>query len=112
MTSLGKLPPETLEASILPHLGARREEVLLGPGVGRDASVIRVGAGRVLAVTTDPVSLIPAIGARDSGRMSCHLVASDLWTSGIPPAYAALTLNLPPTLADADRDGFVAGFGE
>jgi hydrogenase maturation factor len=44
--------------------------------------------------------------------MSCHLVASDLWTSGIPPAYAAVTLNLPPALADSERDAFVAGFGE
>jgi hydrogenase maturation factor len=112
MSPLGKLSPEALEASILPHLGASRDEVLYGPGPGRDAAVIRIGAGRVLAMTTDPVSLVPALGAHESGRMSCHLVASDLWTTGIPPAYAAVTLNLPPSLPDAERDAFVAGFGE
>ncbi|TMQ50960.1 MAG: hypothetical protein E6K73_06975 [Candidatus Eisenbacteria bacterium] len=28
--------------------------------------------------------------------------ASDLWTSGIQPAYAAVTLNLPPRLGEAE----------
>jgi hydrogenase maturation factor len=97
----GKLSPADLARVITPHLGASRPEVLLGPRVGADSGIVRVGAGRVIAVTTDPLSIVPALGAAESAWLACHLVASDLWTSGIPPAYAAITLNLPPALPEA-----------
>src|SRR5258706_11409603 len=65
MTALGKITPDEFDATIAPRLGARRDEVLLGPGVGRDSALVRIGAGRVMAVTTDPLDLIPAFGAAD-----------------------------------------------
>src|SRR5262245_17108907 len=82
---LGKLPPAAFERLIAPHLGARRPEVLVGPRAGVDCAVIKLSAGRVLAVTTDPVSVIPCLGMAASARLACHLLASDLWTSGLPP---------------------------
>jgi hydrogenase expression/formation protein HypE len=97
---LGKLSPEGFEALVAPHLGARRPEVLVGPRAGADAAIVRIGAGRVMAVTTDPLSLIPALGAQASARLACHLLASDAWTTGIPPAYATLSFHLPPDLPE------------
>jgi hydrogenase maturation factor len=76
--------------------------VLVGPRVGNDCAVVKIGAGRVMALTTDPVSLIPALGAAASARLSCHLLASDLWTSGIPPAYATVSLHLPPRMEESE----------
>jgi hydrogenase maturation factor len=99
---LGKISPEVFERTIAPHLGATRPDVLLGPRAGTDAALLRVGAGRVIAVTTDPLSIVPALGMADSARLACHLLASDLWTTGIPPAWASVTFNLPPHLSDAD----------
>src|SRR5204862_3314339 len=104
--ALGKLPPEALQRVLLPHLGATRAEVLAGPRVGHDAAIIRIGAGRVMAVTTDPLSLIPALGPARSARLACHLIASDLWTSGIPPAFATLDFNLPPQLSAAEFERY------
>lgn len=101
MPAPGKIDPATFERVIAPHLGAARSEVLCGPRSGVDAALVRIGAGRVMAVTTDPLSLIPALGPEASARLSCHLIASDLWTTGIPPAYAAVNFNLPPDLDDA-----------
>jgi hydrogenase maturation factor len=100
--ALGKISPEVFAGLIAPHLGAARDEVAVGPRAGHDAAIVRIGAGRVMAVTTDPLSVIPALGLERSARMSCHLVASDLWTTGIPPAYASIDLNLPPWFTDAD----------
>jgi len=100
--ALGKFAPAEFERVIAHRLGAKRDEVVIGPGVGRDSAIVKVGAGRVMAVTTDPLSLIPAFGAADSARLACHLLASDLWTSGIPPAYASVCFALPPDLADAE----------
>src|SRR6185369_866980 len=75
--ALGKIVPEAFERLIAPHLGATRSEVLVGPGLGRDGAIVKVGAGRVIAVTTDPLSLVPALGPEASARLSCHLLASD-----------------------------------
>ncbi|MEO5987309.1 MAG: AIR synthase-related protein [Candidatus Eisenbacteria bacterium] len=100
MDALGKLTPETFSRIVAPHLGAARSEVLVGPRIGHDAAIVRIGAGRVLAITTDPLSLIPAFGPARSARLACHLIASDLWTTGIPPAYASVDFNLPPDFSD------------
>jgi len=110
--ALGKLDPQAFERLIAPHLGAAREEVRSGPGPGRDAAIVRIGAGRVMAVTTDPLSLIPELGPVESARLACHLVASDLWTSGIPPAYASVCLSLPPGMDDGTLETYARALGE
>jgi hydrogenase maturation factor len=109
---LGKLTPRQFDSLIQPHLGAARAEVLVGPRAGVDAAIVKIGAGRVLAITTDPLSIIPALGPVRSARLAAHLVASDLWTTGIPPAYAAVSLQLPPTLGDEALGEFSAALGE
>ena len=96
----GKVTPEVFARDLAPHLGAARTEVVVGPRVGHDAAIVRVGAGRVLAMTTDPLTIIPCLGIERSARLAAHLVASDLWTTGIPPAYASVTLNLSPAFDD------------
>jgi hydrogenase maturation factor len=99
--ALGKIAPEVFARDIAPHLGASRGEVLVGPRAGHDAAIVRVGAGRVLALTTDPLSLVPALGPEHSAWAACHLLASDLWTTAVPPAYVSVSLALPPGLEDA-----------
>ena len=104
--ALGKLGAAEFERVIAPAIARPREEVLVGPRIGHDCAVIRIGAGRVLALTTDPVSLVPALGAAASARLSCHLVASDLWTSGIPPAYVTVSLHLPPRMGESELEEY------
>jgi len=105
-SALGKIAPGQFERVIAPHLGAARAEVLVGPRAGQDSAIVRLGAGRVLAVTTDPLSVVPALGFEASARLSCHLIASDLWTTGIAPAWASITFNLPPRMGDADLEAY------
>jgi len=107
----GKLTPGAFAARIAPHLGVARDEVLVGPRPGHDAAIVRIGPGRALALTTDPLSIVPAWGIERSARNAAHLVASDLWTSGIPPAYASVTLNLPESFPDTDLERFAAALG-
>jgi hydrogenase maturation factor len=98
---LGKITPALFESLIAPHLGASRPEVLAGPRAGHDSAIVKVGPARVMVVTTDPVSLVPAWGVERSARLACHLLASDGWTSGIPPAFASVSFHLPPAMDDA-----------
>ena len=109
--ALGKLTPEAFDALIAAHLGAKRDEVLSGPRAGHDAALVRIGAGRVMAVTTDPLSIVPAWGLERSARIACHLLASDLWTTGLPPAYASVSLHLSPSLSDEDLARYAAAMG-
>ena len=106
MTALGKISPEQFETVIAPRLGAPRAEVVVGPRAGQDSAIIRLGGGRVMAVTTDPLSVVPALGFEASARLSCHLIASDLWTTAIAPAWGSITFNLPPQMSDADLDAY------
>ena len=104
--AFGKLSPEAFERLIAPHLGAARPEVLVGPWPGADCAVVKLSAGRVMALTTDPLSVVPCLGMEDSARLACHLLASDLWTSGLPPAYATVEFNLPPQMSDLQLAGY------
>jgi hydrogenase expression/formation protein HypE len=109
---LGKLAPAALQRWILSHLGAARDDVHTGPAVGSDAALVRLGAGRVLAITTDPLSIIPALGLERSAWLAAHLVASDLVTTGVEPAWASVTLNLPPQLSDADLERYARALSD
>lgn len=112
MSALGKIAAGQFERVIAPRLGAAREEVLVGPRAGQDSAIVRLGAGRVMAVTTDPLSVVPALGFEASARLSCHLIASDLWTTGIAPAWASITFNLPPQLTNAEFEEYWRGMSD
>ena len=112
MSALGKIAAGQFERVIAPRLGAAREEVLVGPRAGQDSAIVRLGAGRVMAVTTDPLSVVPALGFEASARLSCHLIASDLWTTAIAPAWASITFNLPPRMDDAGFEEYWRGMSD
>jgi hydrogenase expression/formation protein HypE len=112
VSALGKIASGQFERVIAPRLGAARSEVLVGPRAGQDSAIVRLGGGRVMAVTTDPLSVVPALGLEASARLSCHLIASDLWTTGIPPAWASITFNLPPRMTDAEFEAYWAGMSD
>jgi len=94
----GKVPREFLESVVFSNLGARRSDLLVKPGHGLDNAVVSLGGGKVLLVTSDPLSVIPSIGLKESAWLSVHLLASDLTTSGVSPQFAMLDLNLPPEM--------------
>jgi hydrogenase expression/formation protein HypE len=99
---IGKIDKAFFDQVIYPRLGAERPEVLVGPQHGVDNAIVKLPHGQVMAVTTDPLSIIPALGLEDSAWLSVHLLASDLVTSGLAPAYAVLDFNLPPQMPARD----------
>lgn len=100
--TLGKVDRKYLQRVIYRRLGAARHGILVGPKFGVDNAAVRVGRGNVLVMTTDPLSFIPAIGAKDSAWLSVNLLASDLTTSGFVPQYGIFDFNLPPAMKDAE----------
>lgn len=99
---LGKLDAAALRDTILGSLGAADPEILAGPAPGVDVGVMRVAPGRVMAVTTDPVFVMPELGWQRAAWFAVHILASDAATSGLPLRAMAVDLNLPPELSDED----------
>jgi len=86
----GKIPAETLRKIIFRHLGAERNEVLLGPSLGEDGSVVKVGE-KALISAMDPIT-----GASERiGWLAVHINANDVATFGVQPAFFSSCILLP-----------------
>jgi len=108
---LGKVDRNFLGRVLVRNLGARSDDVLVGPGLGLDNAVLSIGAGRVMIVTADPLSMIPSLGMEESAWLTVHELASDLTTSAVRPQFAVLDYNLPPSLSMGDFEVYVKAVG-
>ena len=102
----GKIQNGFFKARVFPYCGKFREEVTVGPEYGVDLSVIDIHNGMAMLLTSDPLSLIPTLGLRESAWLSVQLMANDMATSGFGPMYAQFTLNLPNTLGADDFEQY------
>jgi hydrogenase maturation factor len=100
--STGKVTSTVFTDVILGHLGAHDPDVLIGPQHGVDVGVLRVAPGIVMALTTDPVFVVPGYGWERAAWFAVHILASDAATSGLELRWMAVDLNLPPDIAEGD----------
>lgn len=103
MPEIGKVSADIFDEIILPHLGRKRKEVLVGPQNGVDVGVVDLGNGQVMVTTTDPIFVVPPYGWERSGWFAVHILASDAATSGLTPTHITMDLNLPLSIT---RDEF------
>lgn len=99
---LGKIDQKAAEEIIFKNCGFRRQEVSTGPGFGVDVSLVDLPGGLALASTSDPLSLVPSLGLKESAWLSVHLMANDMATTGFAPMYGQLVLNLPSGFSTED----------
>lgn len=85
----GKLPPELLQG-LLAKYTSPDPQVILGPGIGRDATVIRVG-DELLVAKTDPITF----ASDEIGWYAVHVNANDVACLGAAPRWFLATLLLP-----------------
>lgn len=107
LPTLGKIPPEVFSELIYPRLGAPSPDILVGPQSGVDVGIVRLG-GQAVALTTDPVFIVPQYGWERAAWFAIHILLSDAVTSGLPPKYLTIDLNLP---VDIDREGLEVVWG-
>jgi hydrogenase expression/formation protein HypE len=91
---LGKLPAEHL-ARLLARYAFSDERVVLGPGVGRDATVISFG-DHYLVAKTDPITF----ASDEIGWYAVHVNANDIACVGATPCWFLATLLLPEARTD------------
>ena len=89
----------------------RRGDVRLG--IGDDAALLDVPAGRTLVAATDTLvegrHFLPNAPARSIGHQALAVNLSDLAAMGAEPAWALLSLSLPD-VDEAWLDAFASGF--
>ena len=88
---IGKISETVLKRSILNQIKHRREEVLVGPGVGEDCSVIELGNDEVFVISTDPITGT----TEDIGTLAVHITANDISSNGAEIVGIMLTILLP-----------------
>jgi hydrogenase maturation factor len=102
MADAGKIHQSFFEETILQQCGFPRKEVSTGPGFGVDVSVVDLPNGMAMALTSDPLSLIPSLGLKESAWLSVQLMANDMATTGHAPMYGQFVLNLPAHFSSTD----------
>jgi len=105
-TDNGKITDEFFKAHIYPFCGQAREEVRVGPAFGTDVSIVKLPNGYEMALTSDPLSYLPALGMEASAWLSVQLMANDMATTGVAPQYAQLVLNLPSSVSGTDFERY------
>jgi len=111
MPETGKIDRSFFEEYIASRLGAARSDIAKGPKHGVDFGVIEAGAHAV-AVATDPISILPAIGLERAGRFATDIVLADVAVSGLTPTHLAVSFSLPPELSDEEFAQFWRGVDE
>ncbi len=91
----GKVPPKVLEKIIFSNLGVKRREVILGPSIGSDGAVVKIGNSR-LVTSMDPIT-----GALERiGWLAVNVNANDVATFGVQPAFFSSCILLPETTTE------------
>ena len=91
---IGKISAEIFSELIFPRLGADDKKILVGPRHGTDVGIAEIG-GQAVSFTCDPVFIVPEYGWERAAWFAIHILASDSVTSGLPPKYLSIDLNLP-----------------
>lgn len=94
---IGKVPESVLKRSVLKQIHTRREEVLIGAGVGEDCAVLALPEDEVFVVSTDPIT-----GAvQGAGTLAVQVTVNDLASSGAEPVAVLVSALLPPETEEA-----------
>jgi hydrogenase expression/formation protein HypE len=101
LPEIGKISAEVFNDLIYPHLGAENRSILVGPQHGVDVGVVEIG-NKAVAMTTDPLFIVPEYGFERAAWFATHILASDVVSSGLPPTYLCIDLNLPLSMTEEE----------
>lgn len=91
MLKVGKIPESVLKRSIFKQIHTKREEVLLGAGIGEDCAALKLQPDEIFILSTDPITGT----VQDIGNLAIHITLNDLASAGAEPVGVLLTILLP-----------------
>ncbi len=86
---VGKVSETILKRSIFKQIHTKREEVILGAGVGEDCAAVKLKPGEVFVLSTDPITGT----VKDVGMLAIQITVNDLASrAGVGEDCAAVKL--------------------
>lgn len=95
---VGKVSETILKRSIFKQIRTKRDEVLLGAGVGEDCAAVKLEPGEIFVISTDPITGT----VKDVGTLAIQVTVNDLASSGAEPVGVMLTVLLPESITEED----------
>lgn len=89
---IGKLPNDVLEDSIISNIKRYNKDVLVGPSIGEDCSIVKFD-NEVCALTTDPITA----AGKNAGRIGVHICCNDVASAGVKPLGILVTILASPS---------------
>ena len=86
----GKLPNDILKKYIISGMDKINENIVVGPQVGEDCSIIRL-QDKYCVLTTDPITAADA----NSGRIGVNICCNDVASAGVKPFGVLVTVLAP-----------------
>lgn len=86
----GKLTNEVLREVIISKIKKSNKEVIVGPEIGEDCSIIDFG-NEVCVLTTDPVTA----AQENIGHIGVHICCNDIASAGVKPIGIMVTILAP-----------------
>jgi len=93
--------------AVYSHGGRRNPRLVLGPGIGRDTAVVRLGK-KLVVLTADPVTGT----TKHIGEHSVHINANDIAATGAKPVWYVCTLLLPPGTSEKTLARIMSGIDQ
>ncbi len=95
---IGKISESVLKRSVLRQIKWKRDEILVGAGLGEDCAILASGEEDVLVLSMDPIT-----GASDHiGLLAVQGIINDIATSGAEPIGIMLSLLLPEDFSEEE----------
>ena len=91
MLKTGKVPESVLKRSIIKQIRTKRDEILIGAGVGEDCAAIELADDEIFVTSTDPITGT----SHDIGALAVHVTANDIASSGAEVIGVMLSVLLP-----------------
>ena len=95
---IGKVPEAVLKRSVLKQVNTKREEIVVGAGVGEDCAAVALHEDEVFVLSTDPITGT----TKDMGELAVHITANDLASAGAEVVGMMLSILLPADAEEAD----------
>src|SRR2546425_5166174 len=104
---IGKIPPDSMVRAVYSHGGKWNPGLVLGPGIGRDTAVVRLGK-KLVVLTADPVTGT----TKQIGEHSVHINANDIAATGAKPVWYMCTVLLPPSTSERTLARIMSGIDQ
>lgn len=101
--NIGKIPETILKRSVLNQIRHKRDEVLLGPLVGEDCSVVSLSNDEVLLMSTDPV----IVRSEETIIIGVNVTANNIASSGGELIGIMLSVLLPESTPEKELKSFM-----